>query len=90
MISENSKMVIDYLKSVHGAQEVTAADVAEAIGLPKKTVDCCFTASLQKKGYGVRIPAEVELADGTHKQVKLLTLTDEGMAYDYNAPVESK
>jgi len=33
----------------------------------------------------VRVPAEIELADGTHKQVKFLKLTEAGLALDTNA-----
>lgn len=65
-ISENSKRIIDYLKTVHG-QDVTAADVAEALGLEKKTVDGAFTSAIQRKNLGMRIPAEVEMEDGTHR-----------------------
>lgn len=83
-MSENSVKVLNYLKGING-QDVTSADVAEALGLERKSVDGIFTSAIQKKGYGVRVPAEVELADGTHKQVKFLTLTDEGMAFDPTA-----
>jgi transcriptional regulator GlxA family with amidase domain len=65
-MKENSKNVLNYLKSVNGS-DVTAADVADALGLEKRQVDGIFTSALQRKGYGVRVPAEVELADGTHK-----------------------
>lgn len=44
-MSENSKRVFDYLKEIDG-RNVTAADVAEALGLGKKTVDSCFTSAL--------------------------------------------
>lgn len=81
MISENSRKVLEFLKE-NNDQDLTAADVAEALGLPKRTVDGAFTSAIQRKGYGVRIPAEMELADGTHKPIKLLKLTPSGM--DYN------
>lgn len=83
-MSENSKKVLNYLKSVNGTN-VTAADVAEALGLEKKTVDACFTSGIQRKGFGVRTPAEVELDDGTHKSVKFLSLTAAGMSFDPDA-----
>lgn len=83
-MSENSKKVLDYLKGINGA-DVTAADVAEALGLEKRQVDGIFTSAIQRKGYGVRVPAEVELDDGMHKQVKLLKLTAEGIAFDSDA-----
>ncbi len=80
----NTKAVIEYLKSVGGAN-VTAADVADALGLEKRQVDGIFTSALQRKGYGVRVPSEIELDDGTHKQVKFLKLTDAGLALDLEA-----
>lgn len=79
-MSSNSIKVLDYLKQVNGTQ-VTAADVAEALGLEKKSVDGIFTSAIQRKGLGVRTPAEIELEDGTHRQVKFLSLTPEGMNF---------
>ena len=87
-MKENSKKVLNYLKSIHG-EDVTAADVAAACGLEKRQVDGIFTSALQRKGYGVRVPAEIELDDGTHKAVKFLRLTDAGMAFDPDAEVEA-
>lgn len=83
-MSENSKKVFDYLKENNGT-DLTAADVAVALGLEKRSVDGIFTSAIQRKGYGERIPAEVELEDGTHKAVKLLRLTPAGMAFDPDA-----
>ena len=83
----NTIAVLNYLKGINGAN-VTAADVAEAVGLEKKSVDGIFTSALQRKGLGVRVPAEIELEDGTHQAVKFLKLTDEGMAYDPSADAE--
>lgn len=83
-MKENSKKVLEYLKEINGA-DVTAADVAEALGLEKRSVDGIFTSALQRKGYGVRVPAEIELEDGTHKSVKFLHLTPAGQAFDPNA-----
>lgn len=84
MISENSKAVIDYLRTVND-KNVTSADVAEALNLPKKTVDGCFTMSICRKGLGERVPAEVTNPDGTHAKVNLLKLNEQGMTWDYNA-----
>lgn len=83
-MKENSKKVLEYLKSVNG-QDVTAADVAAALGLEKRSVDGIFTSAIQRKALGIRVPAEVELEDGTHKQVKFLQLTDAGMNFDPDA-----
>lgn len=86
-MKENSKKVLEYLKSVNDAN-VTAADVAEALGLEKRSVDGIFTSAIQRKALGVRIPAEIELEDGTHKQVKFLSLTPAGMSFDPDADDE--
>ena len=83
-MKENSKKVLNYLKGINGT-DVTAADVAEALGLEKRSVDGIFTSALQRKGYGVRVAAEVELEDGTHKAVKFLQLTPAGMSFDPDA-----
>lgn len=81
-MKENSKKVLNYLKAINGQNiDVTSGDVAEELGLTKRQVDGIFTA-IQRKGLGVRTPAEIELEDGTHKAVKFLSLTSEGMDYD--------
>lgn len=83
----NSKMILNYLKE-HNGEELTAADIAAALGLEKRSVDGSFTSAIQRKGLGVRTPAEIELADGTHKSVKYLSLTPAGMAFDPDADEE--
>lgn len=80
-MKENSRKVFEYLKSVQG-QDVTAADVAAALGLEKRSVDGIFTSAIQRKGLGIRTPAEMELEDGSHKPIKLLSLTEAGMNYN--------
>ena len=75
-MSENSVKVLNYLKGV-ADKNLTSGDVAEALGLEKRTVDGVFTA-LQKKGYGARIDAT---ATGT-KEISFLSVTDEGKACD--------
>jgi len=83
-MKENSKKVLNYLKEVQG-ENVTSADVAEALGLEKRSVDGIFTSAIQRKGLGIRTPAEIELDDGTHKPVKFLSLTPAGMEFDPDA-----
>ena len=82
-MKENTKKVFDYLKGMGGAN-VTAAGVAEALGLEKKSVDGIFTSAIQRKGFGVRQEVKVETEDGV-KTVKFLKLTPEGMAVDTDA-----
>lgn len=83
-MKENSKLILNYLKEVNG-QNVTADDVAEALGLGKRSVVGSFN-SFVKKGLGARVEAEIELEDSTHKQVKYLVLTAAGLAFDPDAP----
>jgi hypothetical protein len=87
-MSENTVKVLDYLKANKGV-DVTAADVAADLGLEKRTVDGCFTSGIQRKNLGHRVPAEVELADGSHKNVKFLVLNDAGLAFDPTATEEA-
>lgn len=81
MMSEKTQSVLAYLKEIDGAN-VTAADIAEALGMEKKSVDGIVTSGLQRKGLAERIPAEIELADGTHKPVKFIKLTAAGKEFD--------
>lgn len=83
-MKENTKKVFEFLRTVNG-QNVTAADVAEALGLEKRSVDGIFTSAIQRKEYGFREKAEVELSDGSHKEVKFLRLTKAGMELDLDS-----
>jgi hypothetical protein len=91
-MKENSKKVLNYLKEING-ENVTAADVAVTLGLEKRQVDGIFTSAIQRKGLGVRTPAEIEVVDESgnvsHKQVKFLSLTPAGMAFDPDATEEA-
>jgi predicted transcriptional regulator len=75
-MSENSVKVMEFLKENAG-KDYTSADVAEALGLSRATVDGVFTA-LQKKGLGVRKDATI---DGT-AEVSFLAITEAGEAFD--------
>ena len=86
-MKENSKNVLNYLKGING-EKVTSGDVAEALGLEKRQVDGIFTSAIQRKGLGIRVPAEIELDDGSHKAVKFLQLTPAGMSFDPDAAEE--
>ena len=44
-MKENSKKVLMHLKALHG-QDVTAQDVADALGLEKRSVDGIFTSAI--------------------------------------------
>lgn len=84
MLKPNSKLVYDYVKA-HGAENITAADIAEGTGLAVRSVNGIVTSAFQRKGLMERIAAEVEVEDGTHKTVKFIKLTAEGEAFDPEA-----
>lgn len=88
-VSEKSLQVLDYLKSI-GDANVTAADIAEALGMEKKSVDGIVTAGLiRNKGLAERVPAQIEIADEDgnvkYKDVKFIKATAAGLAYDHEA-----
>lgn len=89
-MKENTKKVITYLQGLDATDNVTAADVADALGLEKRSVDGIFTSAIQRKQLGERVEAEIELADGTHKKVKFLKLTEAGRALDVNADPDAE
>lgn len=76
-VSENTMKIVSYLKENAG-KNLTAADIAADLDLSKATVNGAFT-SLQKKGLGVRIDAEVPGVE----EVAFLSLTDAGKGADY-------
>jgi hypothetical protein len=84
MLKENSRIVFDYVKA-HDGENFTAQDIADATGLGVKSVNGIVTSAFQRKGLMERIPAEVELEDGTHKTVKFIRLTEAGLAFDPDA-----
>lgn len=87
-VSEKALTVLNYLKSI-GDANVTAADIAEALGMEKKSVDGVVTSGLQRKGLSERVPAQIEITDeegnAKYKDVKFIRLTAEGQAYDHEA-----
>lgn len=80
MISENSKIVLSYLKENDG-KDVTATDIVAATGLNSRQVNGVATA-LAKKGLMKRVEAEITNEDGTHDRVKFIVLTDEGKTFN--------
>lgn len=83
-LSENSRKVFDYVKSV-GDENIIAQDIADATGLNTKQVNGIVTAAFQRKGLMERVESEIEVEDGKHKVVKFIKLTDAGKAFDPNA-----
>lgn len=83
-LKENSLKVFEFVKA-HDGEDFIAADIAEATGLEVKQVNGIVTSAFQRKGLMERVPAEVELEDGTHKGVKLIRLTAAGRSFDPRA-----
>ena len=81
-LSEKAKALLTYFQENDG--DVTVHDVAEAINMPVNSITGTFN-SFVKKGWAERVPAEIELEDGTHKAVKLLRLTEAGKGVDVDA-----
>lgn len=85
-VKENSLKVLNYLQEI-GDANVTSADIAEALGLERKSVDGIVTAGLQRKGYACRVEAEIEVTNDegntVHKPVKFIKLTELGKNYNH-------
>ena len=82
-ISEKALQVLNFLKAKPD-ENYTSADIGAALGYEKKTIDGVVTAGLiRNKDLVERVPAEMELEDGTHKSIKLIKLTSAGAAYDH-------
>ena len=84
MLKENSLKVFNYVKENDG-KDMTAADIAEGTGLEVRSVNGIVTSAFQRKGLMERIPAEIELEDGSHKAVKFVKLTEAGKSFDPTA-----
>lgn len=87
-LTDKSKTLMHFLQD-HQDGDYTAADVAEVLGIEKRSVDGTFT-SLQKKELGYREEAERENDEGKHDRVKFLRLTAKGLAIDPDTYEEEK
>lgn len=81
--------VLNFVKQ-HDGEQMTAQDIADSLGVSVKSVNAIVTASFQRHKDAdknivplmQRVPAEIELSDGTHKAVKFIELTDEGRTFE--------
>lgn len=87
-LKQNSRQVFNYVKA-HESENITAKDIATALGFDVRSVNGIITSAFQRKGLMERVEAEVENTDGTHDKVKLIKLTAEGAAFDPDAPVDA-
>ena len=83
-LKENSRKIFDYVKA-NEDKNITAQDIADALGLNSKQVNGSVTSAFQRKGLMERIEAERTNEDGTHAKVKFIKLTDAGRAFDPEA-----
>jgi Mn-dependent DtxR family transcriptional regulator len=91
-MKRNAYNIFNYVKR-HEEDYITASDIAEALGLTRKSVDCTITMAFQKVGLMKREAAEIEIEreDGKIevKPVKIIQLTDEGREYPIDEqPIE--
>lgn len=83
-MNANSKTILEFLKANNG-KDMTSAQVAEALGMDKKSVDGAFTA-FTRKDLGIRVEDTVE----GDVEVKVLSITDAGKAAAEAGKVEDK
>ena len=80
-MKENTKAIFMYLKE-HNGEQITAQEIAEALGLSVKSV-VGSVSSFVKKQWAVRSD-EVKV-EGMDKPVKFISLTEAGLAVDPDA-----
>jgi hypothetical protein len=83
-LTTHSKTIFNYVRDNKDV-DFTTADIAEATGLPKRTVDGCVTALQHRYDLVERVEAEEETEDGKHKTIKLVKLTAKGETFDPEA-----
>lgn len=94
MITQNSELVLNYLKKNFG-QEFTKQEIAETLGISVPAVTGSING-LVKKGYVVERLEEKVVEDATEtrkakvKTIRHETLTEAGLAYDPVAEEEAK
>lgn len=82
-LKENSRNIFDYVKA-HEAENITAQDIADALGIGVRSVNGSVTSAFCRKGLMERVEAERETEDG-HVKVKFIKLTDAGRAFNPDA-----
>ena len=79
MLKENSLTILNYVKE-HDGEDLTAADIAQATGIPVKSVNPCITA--MGRHHNLLYREEVAITGG---KVKYIRLTEEGRNFDPDA-----
>lgn len=91
-LTENSLKVLNFLKDNQG-KNMTAQDIAEALGTTPASVNGTVTLSLSKRGFAKRTDAAIEVTDENGntipKPVKFISITEAGLGYDHAAAVKA-
>lgn len=80
-MKENTKKIFNYLKE-HDGEQITAQEIADALGLGVKSVIGSVN-SFVKKDWAVR--SEAVKVEGLDKPVKFISLTETGKTVDPDA-----
>lgn len=83
MLKENSLIIFNYVQE-HDGEDFTAAEIAEATGIPVKSVNGCITA--MARHHDILYREEVAVTGG---KVKFIRLTEKGKNFDPEATEEA-
>lgn len=83
ILSEKGAAVLAYVQE-HATEQPTAATIAEALGMEKKSVNGTLTALSRDLKNHVPLIQRVEIEG---QKDKVITLTDAGKSFDVNAEV---
>ena len=89
-MTENSRKVFDYLKSVGAGVKFTTKQVQEALGFEKAGSVTGSVTGLVRKGYAERFKETVEVEEGKTKEISYFCLTEAGAAFDPDAEVDAE
>lgn len=80
-MKKRSYDVLMFMKD-HDNEDYTVEDIATALNLSSRQANGIVTMCMQNVGLSYREEHEIELADGSHKKVKFVRLTDLGREYE--------
>lgn len=84
-LKDTTKKIMEYLRA-HDGEDLTSEDVANALGMSKRSVDGSFTSfQNENKKWGYREEGGVVVENGKPKVIKYLRLTEAGKTVDLDA-----
>ena len=87
-MTDNARKIVDFLKENHG-MKITAQETAKELNVTINAVTGTMNGSI-KKGLAFRDVETSTDSEGKPVETKYIGLTDEGMAFDYDAEPEKK